>query len=40
MSAVSDGAEDLSERARELLRTLIKSYIRECTPGGSRTLSR
>ncbi len=40
MSAVSDGAEDLSERARGLLRTLIEAYIREGTPVGSRTLSR
>ena len=36
-----DPAEDqLSERARHLLRVLVESYIREGQPVGSRTLSR
>ena len=32
--------EQLSERARHLLRVLVESYIREGLPVGSRTLSR
>ena len=35
-----EGREELSERAQQLLRTLVESYIRDGQPVGSRTLSR
>jgi heat-inducible transcriptional repressor len=38
--SIHDPPEDLGERARELLRTLVESYIRDGQPVGSRTLSR
>jgi heat-inducible transcriptional repressor len=38
--STSDGSEELGERAREILRTLVESYIRDGQPVGSRTLSR
>jgi len=40
MNIPSDGSEELSERARELLRTLVEAYIRDGAPVGSRALSR
>src|SRR5690348_16234236 len=36
----NDNREDLSERAQQLLRVLVESYIRDGQPVGSRTLSR
>jgi len=40
MNVPSDGSDELSERARELLRTLVEAYIRDGAPVGSRALSR